>query len=487
MFNLLRIISILSLIIITAITVLAGVWARTTATDDLRRMLDQQNVALAQGYINSVWQSHNHVIVPLAQADPSHLKDNPNVLEFARDTSRYFQKMPILRVNIYSATGRLLISNTISKNSKLATTPASLDHNFVLSQINRTENESQLHTLHNTDPTSHIMQTVVPIMPANRGNTVPEGAVEVYFDLSEPWQNLWYSQLYGTGGIVAVFFIFLAIFTITSHYNESVITRQHEANIELAAAATAAEEATQQKSQFLANISHELRTPLNAIIGFSEVIKHEVIATIHDQKYHDYINDINSAGLHLLSLINDILDFSKAEAGKLELEISEVNATKMVQNCIRLIQPRAESGNVKIVEAMPSEQSTLMTDSKKFKQIMLNLLSNAVKFTPAGGTVHVSMWQHLVDNSFTFEVSDTGIGIAPKDISRAMSPFGQVENTLTRKFEGTGLGLPLTKKFVELMGGKFTIESRLGAGTTITFTLPYEITPHEGVVIKQIS
>src|SRR5690606_30090855 len=156
------------------------------------------------------------------------------------------------------------------------------------------------------------------------------------------------------------------------------------------------------------------------------------------------------SGVHLLSLINDILDYSKAEAGKLEMEVSEVNATKLVQNCMRLVSPRAESGKVTLSEELPKEALIMLTDSKKFKQILLNLLSNAVKFTPAGGQVSVTAWKNATDDTFSFEVKDTGIGIAPKDISRAMSPFGQVDSALSRKYEGTGLGLPLTKKFVEL-------------------------------------
>jgi two-component system cell cycle sensor histidine kinase PleC len=250
-------------------------------------------------------------------------------------------------------------------------------------------------------------------------------------------------------------------------------------------AAEVAQAENRDKSQFLANISHELRTPLNAIIGFSEIIKMEVMPKVEDKKYHEYVNDINTSGVHLLSLINDILDFSKAEAGKLALEVSEVNATKMVQNSMRLVSPRAESANVKLVEQLPKEQIIIITDGKKFKQVLLNLLSNAVKFTPSGGQVSVTCWHNITEDTYTFEVADTGIGIAPKDISRAMSPFGQVDNTLKRKYEGTGLGLPLTKKFVELMGGKFNIESELNKGTKVIFTLPREVKEREGVIVKQ--
>ncbi len=217
-----------------------------------------------------------------------------------------------------------------------------------------------------------------------------------------------------------------------------------------------------------------MRTPLNAIIGFSEFIKSERNGPIANERYAEYIRDIHGSGVHLLSLINDILDYSKAEADKLDLDISEVDATKSVRNSIRLMLPRAEQAQVTLIDDLPHEHFILVTDQKKLKQIMLNLLSNAVKFTKPGGSVTVSVWQNLSDETITFEIKDTGIGIAAKDISRAMAPFGQVDNALSRKYEGTGLGLPLTKKFVEIMGGTFKIASEVGVGTTIAFTLPKE-------------
>ena len=169
------------------------------------------------------------------------------------------------------------------------------------------------------------------------------------------------------------------------------------------------------------------------------------------------------------------------------MEVSEVNITKLIQNSMRLVSPRAASSNVNLLEQLPKEAIVMITDSKKLKQILLNLLSNAVKFTPSGGRVMVTVWHNSADDTYTFEVEDTGIGIAPKDISRAMAPFGQVDNTLKRKYEGTGLGLPLTRKFVELMGGTFKIEGELNKGTKITFSMPRVAKEHDGIKVKQAS
>ena len=270
--------------------------------------------------------------------------------------------------------------------------------------------------------------------------------------------------------IVGIFGVLILILIYTTQRAESIIAKQHEVNLELTAAAASAEAENRDKSQFLANISHELRTPLNAIIGFSEIIKKEAIDQL-EPSHQEYIRDIHGSGIHLLSLINDILDFSKAEAGKLEVDLTEIDINKLVINSMRLVIPRAENAQVTLIEDLPKEHVICIADGKKLKQVMLNLLSNAVKFTPAGGEVRVSAWEQVIDNRVCVQVKDSGIGIAPKDIAKVMMPFGQVDNKLSRKYEGTGLGLPLSKKFIEIMGGEFVIESEINEGTTITLKL----------------
>lgn len=487
MFSYLRLSALLSLLAIIVIAAFSGIALRNLAVDELVRVAEKNNKSMVQSYVSHVWKQYRDTVVPLSDSDMANLNANPQVIQFAQDTVRYFQHMPFIRVNVYKPSGTLLLKIDVNSVNKLVGA-ASPDKAFVSKQLAQKTLGSNLlqdATLQNT-PTATLIQTLVPIVPEGGDNAI-EGMVEVVYDMTDAWNQHVAFQMYGTGGVIAIFLVFSGILFFTSKKTESIIAKQHEANMELAAAATAAQAENREKSQFLANVSHELRTPLNAIIGFSDIIKNEVIASVENHKYHDYINDIHSSGVHLLSLINDILDYSKAEAGKLELEVSEVNANKLVQNSMRLVSPRAETSNVKLVESLPKEQLIMFADGKKLKQILLNLLSNAVKFTPSGGEVKVSAWRDMATDMFIFEVKDTGIGIAPKDISRAMTPFGQVDNTLSRKYEGTGLGLPLTKKFVELMGGKFTIESEMNVGTTVTFTLPRELKEREGLVIKQVA
>jgi PAS domain S-box-containing protein len=234
-----------------------------------------------------------------------------------------------------------------------------------------------------------------------------------------------------------------------------------------------AELADRSKSQFLANMSHELRTPLNAIIGFSEIMADKLFGPLGDPRYAEYALDIRESGRHLLMLINDILDLSKIEAGQANLREEQVSLAEIVDVCVRLVGDRAQRGGLTLEIDEFDDFAPLWADRLKLKQILLNLLSNAIKFTPTGGTVGLTAW-HTPDGGVAVRISDTGIGMRANDIPAALQPFRQVESTLSRKHEGTGLGLPLTKAIVEMHGGTLAITSVPGKGTSVVFTLPPE-------------
>jgi signal transduction histidine kinase len=227
--------------------------------------------------------------------------------------------------------------------------------------------------------------------------------------------------------------------------------------------------ANQHKSDFLANMSHELRTPLNAIIGFSEVLMEKMFGELNE-KQADYMKDIHESGRHLLSLINDILDLSKIEAGRMELEPSDFDLPSALSNAMTLVRERAQRHGIALGLNIDPNLSTIRADERKFKQIVVNLLSNAVKFTSDGGRVDVSA--KLDNDKVEIAVADTGIGIAPEDQAAVFEEFKQVGRDYTRKAEGTGLGLALTKRFVELHGGAIRLASEPGKGSTFTFTIP---------------
>jgi GAF domain-containing protein/anti-sigma regulatory factor (Ser/Thr protein kinase) len=233
------------------------------------------------------------------------------------------------------------------------------------------------------------------------------------------------------------------------------------------------EAANRHKSEFLANVSHELRTPLNAIIGFSEVLGERLFGELNE-KQAEYTEDILSSGRHLLSLINDILDLSKIEAGRMELEVTTFHMPDAIENALLLVRERASRHGIKLERIIDDRLGDFTGDERKVKQVLVNLLSNAVKFTQVGG--HIKVEAGLGDSAAIVSVTDTGIGIAREDQEAIFEEFRQVGSNYAHKREGTGLGLTLTRKFVELHGGKIWVESEVGKGSTFTFTLP--INPH---------
>ena len=229
------------------------------------------------------------------------------------------------------------------------------------------------------------------------------------------------------------------------------------------------ETTSRHKSEFLANMSHELRTPLNAIIGFSEVLLERMFGELNP-KQDEYLQDIMTSGRHLLSLINDILDLSKIEAGRMELELTKFDLPAAMENALTLVRGRAEAHAIALTQDVDQRLGEFVADERKLKQVLVNLLSNAVKFTPEGGRVDVRAAP--ADGGVEISVSDTGIGIAPEDQEAIFEEFRQAGSDYTRKREGTGLGLALARKFVELHGGRLWVKSEMGNGSTFTFTLP---------------
>jgi signal transduction histidine kinase len=230
----------------------------------------------------------------------------------------------------------------------------------------------------------------------------------------------------------------------------------------------ALEAASRHKSEFLANMSHELRTPLNAIIGFSEVLTERMFGELNE-KQEEYLTDISTSGQHLLALINDILDLSKIEAGRMELDLGGFHLPQAIDNALALVRERALRRGITLERFIDSRLGQIRGDERKVKQVLLNLLSNAIKFTPEGGRVGVRA--EPVGDHVEVGVSDTGVGIAREDQEAIFEEFRQV-GAAEKKAEGTGLGLALARKFIELHGGKIRVVSQVGVGSTFTFTLP---------------
>jgi len=227
--------------------------------------------------------------------------------------------------------------------------------------------------------------------------------------------------------------------------------------------------ASRHKSEFLANMSHELRTPLNAIIGFSQVLDERVFGELNE-KQAEYINDIHESGAHLLSLINDILDLSKVEAGRMELDLKKFDVRVALENALTLVKERSLRHGLSLEVDLDSSLGNMVADERKFKQILLNLLTNAIKFTPEGGTISISAG--IEERILNIAIRDTGIGISPEDQKLVFEEFRQASGKDGEVNEGTGLGLALTKKFVEMHDGEIAVESEIGKGSIFRFSLP---------------
>jgi PAS domain S-box-containing protein len=250
-------------------------------------------------------------------------------------------------------------------------------------------------------------------------------------------------------------------------------TQQKRSEAELRSAKMAAEVANRAKSSFLANMSHELRTPLNAIIGFSEVIKDGAFGVDHE-RYRNYADDIFQSGGHLLKLINDILDISKIDAGKLQLNEEPFDLSEAASAALRFVRDSALGGGVTLHGEVSPALPLLRADLRSVTQIVTNLLANAVKFTEPGGRIEFAAT--LADGCLSISVADTGIGMQPSDIPIALAPFQQIDSAWARRYEGTGLGLPLSKALLKLHGGSLQIDTKLGCGTTVTAHFPAERT-----------
>jgi signal transduction histidine kinase len=260
---------------------------------------------------------------------------------------------------------------------------------------------------------------------------------------------------------------------VLAHEFDGLLARVDELVVRSETARSAAEQASRAKSAFLASMSHELRTPLNAIIGFSEIISTAMMGPLPEH-YREYADDIHRSGHLLLETINDILDFSKAEADRIEVHDEVIDLPELVSMCLRIVEPMAETGEIDLSENWRHFAGRFVrADRMRLRQILLNLLSNAIKFTAPGGAVRVDV-SKAADGGIEMAIIDDGIGMTEDEVIRALEPFGQVDNTLSRRHDGTGLGLPLAKRMVEIHGGTLRIDSERGRGTRIILTLPPE-------------
>ncbi|MCD6034573.1 MAG: sensor histidine kinase [Rickettsiales bacterium] len=454
---------------VIAASLLSGTYTRNIVEDKiLAPLLLERAEALADAFDTLIWKKHATAIHELEGKPPSAWESSEDLILLKKRTSVIISAVQLTQFTLYTPSQVTIYTNTqwslpffddASKVDFRNAVSGTMSYHII-------QNVS-FKNKQNEDKEGNLLHILIPLKN-DAGAT--EAVLRIVYDISVVDANLSHYHYLFVGIVSAISIICYFLIHILVSRAQAMIAKQSEINKELQEAKARAEHESREKSKFLANVSHELRTPLNAIIGFSDIIKDEVMGPIGNQQYKDYILDINNSGVHLLSLINDILDYSKAEAGKLEVDVVDVDLTKIIKNSMRLVLPRAKEAQVKLIENIPDKHIIMTADPKRIKQVLLNLLSNSVKFTPEQGEVKLSAWER--DGKITIEVADTGIGISAKDIAKAMSTFGQVDSSLSRRYEGTGLGLPFSKKLVEMMNGEFHLKSEEGLGTTVTLTFP---------------
>lgn len=491
MFFNLRYITLIVYGVIIATSLLLGIYFKYYTTENFIRTVNQnQAQEVANAYVKLIWNKYYPVIGFLADKPLTTAETYSQYLTFVEESNNFFTSNNIIKAAVYSNNGLIYQSNELAIQERQSTFSSIFHSNEAGNSESSIKNIKNVIStvipnadiINGENKQISLVKTFIPIAPLNpikdlknladKANAV----LELSYNITPELKVIEVIQFTGIFFIICSFGVITLGVFFAAQQAERLIEKQQEAATELSVARTSAETQSKEKSKFLANVTHELRTPLNAIIGFSEIINSESMGPINNEQYKEFIRDIHTSGLHLLSLINDILDFSKAEENKLEAIFEDVDLTKVIKVSLKMLMPRAEQAKVNLKDELPEEHIIISADNKRLKQVVLNLLSNSVKFTPEGGNVTIKAWKNLDLNVVVIEVIDTGLGMEPQDIARALTPFGQIDNKLSRKYDGTGLGLPLTKKLVEIMKGKFEIKSEPGLGTTITLTFPLPTT-----------
>ncbi len=464
-----------SFLILGGVVVLLGTFAltylhRSVSNDQFASLAEQNNVALTQAFANAVWPKFQWFLTGASRRNPDDIRLDPTT-EVLRSTVRdLVQGTNVLKIKIYDTRGRTIFStdpkqvgSDYSKNERFL---AALDGRTA----NKMERRDKFQAINGELQNVWVLSSYIAIRPGgSRGDIV--GVAETYTDVTDFHTQLdnTGSLLVGTSAIVLMtIFIFLAAIVWVA---ERVMHRQHASNIALAEHAARAAAASRAKSEFLANMSHELRTPLNAILGFAELITSEILGPVGTPRYKEYAGDIQRSGRHLLGIINDVLDLVQIETGRARVSLDKVDVCDVARDVVRLMSRQASTKNVALRFAANCTAGPIDSDEGKIRQILFNLISNALKFTPEGGSVTVTINQDPAGARTMLHVADTGIGMRPEDVPVALASFGQIGNAFQQNGQGIGLGLPLTKKFAELLGGTFDIESAPGKGTTVSIAL----------------
>jgi len=437
---------------------------------EMEEMAEQNNVNVARVLANLLWTRDAATLEQLSKTDPETWKNRPEVAALRQEILAFIHDAPVYRLKIYDRQGHTLFSTDANQVGE----DESDDEGFQSALRDRVFSElARANTFSVTESTvvdRDLLSSYVPIYRSGSGSEIV-GVFEVYDDVTEFLRDI----NRGIASQVAIVLlttgaVYLVLIWYVRH-GDHLLRAEHARSLALVESVARAEAASKEKSQFLANMSHELRTPLNSVIGFAEILGAEGFGPLGDARYRGYAKEIGESGRNLLTIINNTLDLSKLALGTTEVTLRPVDPTAVIEGALHTLERRVQESGVTLSVEIDPATPQLESDESKLRQILTNVISNAIKFTPAGGQVQIKV-SGIGDRLVRFEIADTGIGLAVKDIPTALAPFGQVDSALNRRYQGAGLGLPLAKGLAELLGGQLDISGVPGAGTIVGITLP---------------
>jgi signal transduction histidine kinase len=439
---------------------------RQALTDRLEETVERAAALQAMTITGSPWHRFGYFIHAAARLEAGEIGSHWQTEDLARDMDDLLAGSEVLKVRLHDARGRTVFSTDAAEIGGADGADSRLQAALAGEGASRLTSARQPESSGDPAAAHPVLSSYVPLrLPGVDGVA---GVVEIHSDVSALDPHLAEARTAGTGLIVAAFAVLFVLLVAMVWLGERRLRRRQEIERDR----TAEPAAEPPKLELMGHLSHQIRTPLNTILGFAETIKDGLFGPVGHARYIEYSKDIYNSGQHLLKIVNDVLEIADLESGRLSADYGPVDLRETAQAAVDSLAEEAEAAGVEIRLEAPPDIGRMVSDAQRLRQILVNLLSNGLKFTPPGGSATLALERVAPSGAVRFRVSDTGIGMKRDEIPFALTPFSQIDVSFTNKRGGSGLGLPLSRKVVELLGGDLELESELGIGTSVTFTLP---------------
>ena len=465
-----RLFAIVAALVFTLATVAVGALRFHTATRQMQGMAQESNAALAVAMSAMATRDHRAWFEEISAREPGELRGDALTRALTIRLAEAMRGTRVLKVSIFDYRGLAVYSTDESEIGEDAADNAGFHAALAGRVLSQIAHHDRMDSVHGRRYHRDVIATFVPAW-SDASRTAQYGVFEISSDITELKAAIIRNIAMETAALFACLCIVFLLLVGVVDAGHRAVERAHRERLLLTEAVARAESASRAKSEFLASMSHELRTPLNAILGFSEIMKLNMMGPL-PPAYRDYVDDIHVSGQHLLRIVNDVLDLARIENGKLSLAFETAEPARIAGEVLDMVRPQAEAAGLVLAHQIDRHLPLLLTDTTRLRQILLNLLGNAVKFTPRGGRILLQGAPSADGAAMVLSVTDTGIGIAASDIATCLSPFGQVQGPMARQQGGTGLGLPLSEKLARLLGGRLVLRSVPGVGTTVAVHLP---------------